>query len=298
MLRPFSRHALIRIARRLPSGLLATLAALGWLVPAAAQQIIHTEPSMFSPIVVYEARGERCMAFGSVQALGRQTCRDLKQPERLVFQYTQMVLSALWLQPDPQRILIVGLGGGTLPMALAGLFPQAVIDTVEIDPAVLRVARTYFGYRPGERQRIHVADGRAHIEAAAARGEHYDLIILDAFDATYIPPHLMTRQFLETVKQLLSPGGVLAANTFTSSRLYERESATYAAVFGPYYQLRGGNRVILARPAGLPKLPELRTQALEHAADLAPLGVSTPQLLNLLGPMPNWPADTEILSDP
>jgi len=294
---PLSRH-LGRMTRRLPLGLLSILVALGWLAPGMAQQIIHTEPSTFSPIVVYETRGERCMAFGSAHAPGRQTCQDLKHPERLVFQYTQMVLSALWLQPQPTRVLIVGLGGGTLPMTLAELFPEAIIDSVEIDPAVLRVARTYFGYRPGERQRVHVADGRAHVEAAVAAGERYDLIILDAFDATYIPSHLMTREFLETVKRLLTPDGVLVANTFTSSRLYERESATYAAVFGPYYQLRGGNRVILARPAGLPELSALREQALEQAASLAPLGVDTRQLLTLLAPMPSWPSGTEVLTDP
>ncbi|MGE4335618.1 MAG: hypothetical protein AB7E55_06555, partial [Pigmentiphaga sp.] len=62
--------------------------------------------------------------------------------------------------------------------------------------------------------------------------------------------------------------------------------------------LRSGNRVILARPAGLPELPALREQAHEYAAALAPLGVDTPQLLNMLGPMPNWPAGTELLTDP
>ena len=62
--------------------------------------------------------------------------------------------------------------------------------------------------------------------------QRYDLIMLDAFDHEYIPEHLLTQEFLQEVKSLLAPGGVLAANTFSSSRLYDHESTTYAAVFG------------------------------------------------------------------
>src|SRR5690554_7642488 len=53
--------------------------------------------------------GERCMAFGSVDATGRQTCIDPRNPQHMVFQYTRMVMAALLLQPEPQRILIIGL---------------------------------------------------------------------------------------------------------------------------------------------------------------------------------------------
>ena len=48
--------------------------------------------------------------------------------------------------------------------------------------------------------------------------------MLDAFDHEYIPEHLLTQEFLKEVKSLLAPGGVLAANTFSSSRLYDHES--------------------------------------------------------------------------
>ena len=45
-----------------------------------------------------------------------------------------MMLGALLLNPDPHSILIIGLGGGTLPRTLEKLLPQADIDVVEIDP--------------------------------------------------------------------------------------------------------------------------------------------------------------------
>src|SRR5690606_35987283 len=80
------------------------------LFRADAAEIIHTEPSTFSPIVVYEESGERCIAFGSLRAVGRQTCIDLQAPDEMVFGYTRMMMSALFIKPDPQRVLIVGLG--------------------------------------------------------------------------------------------------------------------------------------------------------------------------------------------
>src|ERR1044072_4356923 len=95
-------------------------------------------------------------------------------------------------------------------------------------------------------------DGRVFVKRAIREGRRYDLIMLDAFDHEYIPEHLLTREFLQEVNSLLAPGGVLAANTFSSSRLYDHESVTYAAVFGSFYNLKRDNRVILAMKGGLP----------------------------------------------
>ena len=85
--------------------------------------------------------------------------------------------------------------------------------------------------------------------------------MLDAFDHEYIPEHLLTREFLQEVKSLLAPGGVLAANTFSSSRLYDHESATYAAVFPQFFNLKRENRVIIASNGPLPDAAQLRANS-------------------------------------
>ncbi len=258
---------------------------------------MHVEPSTFSPIVVYEENGERCMTFGAVRAAGRQTCQNLATPERMVFPYTRMMMSALFAHPDPRRVLIIGLGGGTLSGAVADVLPDAVVDTVEIDPGVVKVASQYFGYAQGPRQRIHVADGRAFVEQALARGERYDLVMLDAFDVTYIPPHLLTREFLTSARELLAPGGILAANTFTASGLYAQESSTYAAVFGRFYNLRSSNRVVIAARDALPDAQTLQTRAAALAPRLAPYGIEVDMQLALFRDRPDWPAGARILTD-
>src|SRR5690606_35977973 len=134
---------------------------------------------------------------------------------------TRMMTSALFVKPDPEKILMVGLGGATMPRSLEKILPGAVIDTVEIDPAVVRIAERFFGYEQGPRQRLFVEDGRAFVERAHRQGRTYDMVMLDAFDVDYIPAHLLTVEFLKHVHAILSPDGVLVANTFTRSRMYE-----------------------------------------------------------------------------
>jgi len=273
--------------------------ALGLLgsASALAQNIIHTERSLYRNIVISEESGERCMKFSRLYRGSRQSCQLLSDPDRLLFPYTRMMMGSLYLAPRPQQILIIGLGGGTLPSALAKVLPGSDIDVVEIDPAVVRVAGTYFSFKPGARTHVHEEDGRVFVKRAMRSGKTYDLVMLDAFEQDYIPEHLLTREFLEEVKSVLKPDGVLAANTFSASRLYAHESATYAAVFGSFYNLKGSNRVILLRRNGLPPMDELQRNAAAVEASLQPLGMASGDLLPMFVTKPDWSPDTRVLTD-
>ena len=66
---------------------------------------------------------------------------------------------ALYLDPNPKDVLIIGLGGGTLAATLSKLLPEARIDAVEVDKAVINVADKFFNVRPSEQIAIHAADG-------------------------------------------------------------------------------------------------------------------------------------------
>lgn len=276
---------------------------LAWLVLAAAtapiaaaETVVHTERSLYRRILVYDDGDLRCMRF-TKQSSGRQSCIEREHPQHIVFDYVKMMVGALYLAPSPRRILLVGLGGGTLVDVLRRVLPDAQIDVAEIDPAVVRVATQFFGFVAGPPVHVNEDDGRVFVKRAIRAQKQYDLVMLDAFDHEYIPEHLLTREFLEEVKHLLAPGGVLAANTFSGSRLYDHESATYAAVFGTFYNLKGRNRVILLRNGGLPDLASVRRNAATLQPSLAPFGIDAAVLLPLFDTTRDWQADARVLTD-
>jgi spermidine synthase len=287
-------HAESRLALGLVCVVLACMAPL-----AQAQQLklVHSERSLYRQVLVYEQGGLRYLCFTKDCAIGRQSVIDLEHPETLQFDYTHMMMSALFAVPAPKSVLIVGLGGGTLPRTLAGVLPTTHIDTVEIDPAVTRVARSYFSYVPSPNTSTFEEDGRAYVKRMIRARKTYDLVMLDAYDHEYIPEHLLTREFLQEVKSLLNPGGIVAANTFSSSKLYDSESVTYRAVFGEFYNLKSGNRVIIASNGPLPPLTTLRRNSTDFASRFAKLGFEVEDILDRYSLQPDWNAGARILTD-
>jgi spermidine synthase len=281
---------------------LAVLAALLGLCfsSAAAARIVHKERSLYSNIIVQQAGSLLCMQFTIRHDQRNQSCIDRQQPKHMVFPYTRMMMASLLLDPAPERILMLGLGGGTLPMALDEVLPEARIDVVEIDPAVTRVARDFFGFAPSERVKVIAEDGRVYVKRLVQKGEHYDLVLLDAFNGDYIPEHLMTREFLEEVRKLLGENGVLAANTFSISTLYDHESVTYAAVFGTFFNLnpdQNGNRIVLASTGALPDTTVLKARAQELGPKIEPYGVDVNELLQMIDTKVDWNTTARVLTD-
>jgi spermidine synthase len=279
-----------------------SLGCLGIGRPALAQTVdepalVHSEKSLYRQVFVYEDKGQRCLCFTHQCSIGRQSCIDLLRPQQLVFEYTQMMLAALFLNPRPTHILVIGLGGGTLPMTLQKLLPDAQIDAVEIDPAVVRVAQRYFGFREGDRLHVAEQDGRAYIRQAVRSGRHFDLVMLDAYENQYIPEHMLTKEFLEEVRSTLEPGGIVAANTFSMSRLYSNESVTYQGVFGSFYNLKRSNRIILATNGPLPPLDVVRRNGARYAEALARMGSSSQTLLDSFTTVPDWDTKARVLTD-
>jgi spermidine synthase len=277
------------------------LAALGLGQQALAQRtVIHEERSQYRNVIVTEFNQQRCMIFNVHRGDMNQTCIDLRDPRRLVFNYTRMSFAGLLLNSAPQRILVAGLGGGTIPTVMRELFPDAEIDVLEVDQAVVNVAKEFFGYREDDRQRVHVVDARVFIKRAGLRRQQYDYIVLDAFSGEYIPEHLLTQEFLEEVRAILSEDGVVVANTFSTSRLYDYESVTYQKVFGPFFnfkQASSGNRIILAVRGELPQQADLRDPARALFSSLQPYGINILEYPAQLSTRPDWNESSRVLTD-
>jgi spermidine synthase len=276
------------------------LLLLAAIVPANARAVLlHQKRSLYRNIFVIQSGDQRCMTFRYPREAGRQSCKLLHDPDRLIFPYSRMVLSGLYLNPNPKRVLIIGEGGGTIPTAFQEMLPDAQIDVVELDGAVDSVARSYFDFKPGPRTRVHISDGRIFVKRIAAQKPNYDLVLLDAFEADYIPEHMLTREFLQEVRATMAPHGVIVANTFSNSVLYDHESATYRDVFGPFFNLKSDNRVILGRKGGIEPddLVNARWNAAALEAEFQKRATSSRFLLELLNPATDWNPKARILTD-
>jgi spermidine synthase len=264
---------------------------------SSSNGILHEERSLYRNLFVRQDGDERCLLFRARRNVGRESCKLMSNPDHLIFDYTQMMLASLYLDPHPKKILIVGLGGGTIPDALQKMMPGVQMDIVEIDPAVDRVARRYFEFKPGPRTRVFVEDGRVFIKRAARQKPNYDIVMLDAFAEDYIPEHMLTKEFLQEVKRVMAPNGVLAANTWSTSELYDHESTTYASVFGPFFNLKSGNRIILTKLGGLPSQEQIRANGARWEPELVRRGGSKGQLFNMISTRVDWDTKARVLTD-
>lgn len=279
----------------LHAGIVALLA--GSMSPAAAE-VIYKQRSLYRNLEVVDESDRRCLKFANRERrVTRQSCQFFDDPDRLVFDYGKLVFTGFLLNPSPRRILVVGLGGGSLPRLMQKLFPEAQIDSVEIDQAVINVAREYFNFkvRPGDS--VVERDGRVFVRRALLREQTYDFILLDAFTGDYIPEHMMTLEYLQECKRLLADGGVLVANTFSSSRLYSHETATFAAAFDWFLNLRrqSGNRVIITGKMPQPDISVLRARARE--VDWRTYGIDLEENLELITPPTRRDLEARVLTD-
>jgi spermidine synthase len=143
-------------------------------------------------------------------------------PITLYLPYSQLMMAALALPPQPERVLILGHGGGSLAKWLAYHWPDLEVDAVEVDPSVVRTAETYFGYQSPRNHHIYVKDARLFVRTTA---RDYDIIWLDVFARHLIPFHLTTREFFTALREHLRPNGVLAVNLASSGEKPDSQRA-------------------------------------------------------------------------
>ncbi len=223
-------------------------------------KILIKEESNFGPVWIFEENGQRCMTFIKPPTPIVQSCILTQNPKIILHSYIQMLLSTLFFNDTPQKILIIGLGGANAQNALNILLPRAQIDTVEINAALPKIVDQYFGYKEDFHNKIFIADGA--IFAKEATDNIYDIILIDAFNADYIPPQLLTDEFMQDIKKMLTPNGIVAINTFTVSKTYDFESDLFKRNFGKYYNLIfNTSRVMIAAKNDLLALPQIAGNA-------------------------------------
>jgi spermidine synthase len=163
-----------------------------------------------------------------------ETADSLRVPYQSGMELTAMLHIPFIVKPGMKDVLIIGGGGGIMPMVLKNTYP-VMIDVVELDPVVVQVACRWFGLMADDRLRVHTMDGRMFLYHSR---KQYDLIILDTYSGGgKIPFHLTTREFLELVRGHLKPHGAVFMNLISAvkgprSRLFRAVFKTFRGVFG------------------------------------------------------------------
>lgn len=159
-------------------------------------------------------------------------------------EYFDYLLLAPLLRPSPPRewlhdVLVVGLGAGTASKQITEAYGPLTIDGIEIDPDVVALGRRHFAMNEPN-LRVHVTDGRAFLGTSAGR---YDWAIVDAYQGSDIPFHLVTAEFFRQLRDHLRPGGVLAINIAwwraDDPELLERIVASVRTAFPSVYTVTG-----------------------------------------------------------
>jgi len=213
-------------------------------------RLTHVE-SEYNDIYISKRRNQLIMTFQLKGWDYTESVANLEDPDDLPLPYAQtMTASSLLYPTEIKRILMIGLGGGSIPVYFGRAMPDVHIDTVELDQRVIDVAKEYFALRETPRMRYVAADGRVFLNRSK---EQYDLILLDAYRGGYVPFHLLTREFYVLVKSRLAPGGAVASNVHDGTKLYHSTVKTMSEVFPALDLYPSGSGEVIAVASADPK---------------------------------------------
>jgi spermidine synthase len=190
-------------------------------------QIARIE-TQYNDIYIVKRRTELTMSFQLKGWDYTETVVNLREPDDLPVGYTRIMTVATIYPPAPKKLLMIGLGGGSITTYLGRAMPDITIDAIELDPGVIAAAKQYFGLRENARMRIVAGDGRVLLKR---NPQQYDLILVDAFRGGYVPFHLLTKEFYTLLKERLTPNGAVAFNVHDGTKLYLSTIRTLSSVF-------------------------------------------------------------------
>jgi spermidine synthase len=210
-------------------------------------------PDRPAPLVRTE-NGRRTLEFAAGDI---QSTLLLARPDALVLDYTRAMMAFVLFAPLPRRIVMVGLGGGSLARFCHRHFPACDITVLEVRADVIALRDAFLVPRDDARFRVVHADAAAWFGASPAPA---DVILLDGFDAAGLPPALASDTFYRHCRRALRPGGVLVANVFTYDPAHDAILAALAGRFDDricwFVGAAGDNRIVFAcadaAHAGLP----------------------------------------------
>jgi spermidine synthase len=167
-------------------------------------------------VYVSERFGVRSLHIGSDTV---QSSMRLTRPNDLELSYTRSMMAFLLFVSPPKKMLMIGLGGGSLAKFVYHRLPETMITAVEVSTRVVAVARQYFNVPADDaRFEVVIADGASYIERADVTA---DVLVVDGYEADSHVESLATKSFYTACRERLEPGGLLVVNLWGGDKQFQ-----------------------------------------------------------------------------
>lgn len=195
-------------------------------VPVPADSPVSDEPAAPHRPFIQNAGTRRTLHFTQQEI---QSSMSLLNPDALEIEYTRMMMGFVLFKPEPGDILMVGLGGGSLPKFCHRYLTGARITVVEIDPAVIALREAFMVPPDNDRFRVVQADAADHLRDLS---DYADVIFLDGYGVGGIPDALCSEAFYADCHRALRDDGILVINYHVNHPMHHDYLARVRASFG------------------------------------------------------------------
>lgn len=124
-------------------------------------------------------------------------------------------------RPDIERILVLGLGGGSVARLITRYWPGSEIIGIDIDPDMVELGKKYLGLGGVSNLKVFIEDAVGWVDKN--KGKDFDLVLVDLYKGAVVPKEFAQDGFLKKVETLVKGGGVGAFNHLYSTM--EKEEA-------------------------------------------------------------------------
>lgn len=158
-----------------------------------------------------------------------QSAMRISAPDQLLLSYTRAMMAFLLFNSEPQHILMIGLGGGSLAKYCYRTLPATRITVLELDPGVIALRGKFAVPDDDERFQIVQVDA---VNFLAMTEEKVDIILHDGYNADGLAPTLATEDFYRQCHRVLGRDGVLVSNLWGDATDLVPMMTQLYAVFG------------------------------------------------------------------
>ncbi len=224
-----------------------------------------------SPLL-YEEEGELSLHFNLPTIQSRML---VSNPGKLILDYTQTMMGFLLFQPKPERIAMIGLGGGSLAKYCRWKLPEADFTAIELSPEVIAL-RDRFGIPPdGPQFRVVCANGADYVRSQTTP---LDVLLVDGFDAGGQPDELCSAAFYDACHAALRECGILVVNLCADDPGYSSYLSRIAGSFAERMVVveadEGDNQIVFAcKGNGFPPTLSVLAERLGKLEAAHPVGL-------------------------